>query len=92
MENSQLISIATVDFDYDGEDGRLVIHVGGGQEATEFEIYLENLHKLTTKLSLKQRGEGKRNRYATSGTVVCFRRHYPANNIDFLKQLIIRFK
>lgn len=45
--------MATVD-NY-AKDDRFVICVGGGKEATEFEIDLENLHQPKTKLSLKQR-------------------------------------
>lgn len=75
-------------------DDRFEIHVSSGKEATEFEIYLENLHKPKAKLSSKQQGlgGGQRNRFAPSGTVTGFRRHYRSNNTDFLKQLIIRFK
>lgn len=57
-ENSQLINVATVD-NY-AKDDRFVIHVHGEDEAAEFEIYLENLHKPKTKLSLKQQGEGRK--------------------------------
>lgn len=56
-DNSRLINVTTVDNYAKGD--RFVIHVCVGKEATEFEICLENLHQPTTKLSLKQWGEGR---------------------------------
>ena len=38
------------------------------------------------------RGGEQRNQFAPSDTLPCFKRHYQSKSIDFLKQLIIRFK
>ena len=38
------------------------------------------------------RGGEQRNQFAPSDTFPCFKRHYQSKSIDFLKQLIIRFK